>query len=169
MSAYNKGISPTDIAAMLREKHGYTDDIVNMRTVSDCMSYLKKNGLAKIAPMNTPEQIPALSGVPNHPRDCKFIFLSFYLLMIYLGIDAAQLVGVQYTEQSETSPSDDAPVLSISSQIAESIFASFSNSGFFYTQETEKSWIIILSRYLNTRVSMKDILKDGVKIMYRMI
>ena len=59
-STYNKGISPSDIAKIFREKYGYTDDVVNSRTVSDRVHYIKKNGLAKIAPMNIPDAVVAV-------------------------------------------------------------------------------------------------------------
>jgi len=68
-SAYNKGISPSDIARILREKYGYSDDVVNMRTISDHVQYIKKNSLAKLAPLNVPEIIPA---VARRPNNCKY-------------------------------------------------------------------------------------------------
>lgn len=64
---YNKGIAPSDIARIFREKYGYTDDVVNLRTVSDRINYIKKNGLAKIAPMNVPDSVAAAP----RPRDCN--------------------------------------------------------------------------------------------------
>jgi hypothetical protein len=70
-SSYNKGVSPSDIARILREKYGYTDDVVNLRTVSDRVNYIKKNNLAKLSPVNTPDLLTATA---RRPRDCNFPF-----------------------------------------------------------------------------------------------
>ena len=41
----------------------------------------------------------------------------------------------------------------------------FVDSGFYYTQSTETHFILILSRFLNTKVSVREVLEDGVQVV----
>jgi hypothetical protein len=69
----NKRVAPPVIAHQLRTLYGYGDDEVNTKTVSDRISYMKKNNLASFAPTNDPLRLTANSRLSN----CIFFIFNF--------------------------------------------------------------------------------------------
>ena len=88
-----------------------------------------------------------------------------------IGVDAAHQVGLQYQEEQEDLNSfiDDQPPQLSSSPVNEEVLMSFMNSGFYYSHETDAHWILILSRFLNTKISVKDIFEEGVTVSFEAV
>lgn len=46
---------------------------------------------------------------------------------------------------------------------------SFEECGFYYTHSTDTHWILFLSRFLNTKVVVEDVLEKGVQVKYEAV
>jgi hypothetical protein len=46
---------------------------------------------------------------------------------------------------------------------------SFLDCGFYYTHATDECWILILSRFLNTKVAVDEVTEKGVQVSYEAV
>ena len=87
---------------------------------------------------------------------------------IFTGTDAAEQVAQVYQEEGvgdfvvpdgeidqQTDNDDDTN--------------SFMECGFYYTHATDTHWILILSRFLNTKVAVQEVMEKGVQIHYEAV
>jgi hypothetical protein len=87
--------TPTEIADILLRRHDLDPKKMTRAAVDSRLSYLKRNKLATLAPVNSSIDLRAID-LPHTCLIFEFLFLS---LIIFIGQDAAALTGMMLTEK----------------------------------------------------------------------